>query len=80
MTLRAKLATWHLGGAESLLPHLATAQAFIYRPPVVGRHSDLALTRLRGHHRKGGYDVPHGQERRTPRAARNCFDNAVMES
>ncbi len=31
--------------------------------------SRVALTRFRGHHPKGGYDVPHGQDRGAPATA-----------
>ena len=38
-------------------------------------YGGLALTRLRGHLPRGGYDVPHGQDRGTPGAAQvhGCF-------
>ena len=32
-------------------------------------HGPLGLTRLRGHLPRGGYDVQHGQQRWSPRAA-----------
>ncbi len=38
----------------------------LFGPP---QNEVLALTQLRGHHPKGGYDVPHGQNRRVPLAA-----------
>jgi hypothetical protein len=56
-----RAAASHLDGCGTRTPELAGAE--------------VALTRLRGHLPKGGYDVPYGQDRWTPRKALKLFNS-----